>query len=87
LSQACEGREGRLSARLDERRVAYQGDAFEPALAVAAGVELSAIERAFQSVIAYVTGHDDRVERARGQKSERLLLVSGAKRLDRKRVC
>jgi hypothetical protein len=56
--------------------VAYERHAFEAAAAVAGRVERAAVERAFQPVVAYVSGHDDGVQRALGEKCQHFTFVS-----------
>jgi hypothetical protein len=50
--------------------MANQSNAFESSFPVAAGMERAAIERAFQTVIAYVTSHHDGMKGTLRKKSQ-----------------
>src|SRR5213079_914479 len=65
-----EGRERRLGARLDERGVADERDAFEAARRVAAGVERAAVEGALQAVVAHQPAHHNGLHGPLGEEGE-----------------
>jgi len=64
LRQARESCEGGVAPRFDEREVAYQGNAFELALAVATPIEGASIELTRQPVVADEPGDENSVDRA-----------------------
>src|ERR1051325_9809410 len=75
LRQACEGSTRGLASRFDERGMTDQRDALQTTLMIAASVEDVAIQRADDAVVAYEPGHEYRVERTRGEKSQNFFAV------------
>src|SRR5438874_13658732 len=73
--QARKSRERVLRPSLDHRSVAQQGQAFQLSLSVATSVKRSTILRAAQSVVTDQTGHENRVNRTRGQELQRFSLI------------
>src|SRR5207247_481205 len=78
LGEGRECRQGRFAPRFNQGRMADKRDPLKFSIRVAASMERAAIEWTLETVIAYVTGHHNGMQRTPGKKGQDFGFLSRA---------